>query len=304
VSRGGDEHAIRHGDLTAVVTQVGGGLRVLRHGEHDLVRPYAADEVRPRYRGALLAPWPNRVVDGRYTFAGTTYQLDLSEPERGHALHGLVCWSRFEWLERGGSTAEVRHVIVPSTGYPFEVEVRARYVLADDGLTCTVTATNLGPDEAPFGNAAHPYLTVGPGPVDGWTLEVPAGRVLEVTPDRLVPTGLRDVEGTDLDFRGGRLIGDTEVDHAYTALVPGDDGLARVTVRGPEGRGARCTWDPVTLPWVQVHTADLRPPEPSRVALAVEAMTCPPDAFNSGLDLRVLAPGGGSTEASWTIGPA
>lgn len=303
MSRGGAEHAIRHGELTAVVTEVGGGLRLLRHGERDLVRPYGAAEVRPRYRGSLLAPWPNRVVDGRYTFGGTTYQLDLTEPERGHALHGLVCWSRFDLVTHEAAGVEVRHRIVPRTGYPFEVEVRARYALADDGLTCTVTATNHGDADAPFGTAAHPYLVAGPGPVDGWTLDLPAGQVQEVTPDRLVPTGVRPLDGDELDFRGGRPIGATAVDHAYTGLVADDDGPVRVTVRGPEGEGTRCTWDPRSLPWVQVHTADLAPPEASRVALAVEPMTCPPDAFSTGTDLRVLAPGA-STEASWTIGPA
>jgi aldose 1-epimerase len=301
MSRGGTEHLIRHGDYSAVVTEVGGGLRLLRHRERDLVRPYGADEVRPRFRGSLLAPWPNRVVDGRYTFGGSTYQLDLTEPECGHALHGLVCWTRFTWHERAASSVEVRHRIVPCTGYPFEVEVRARYVLDDDGLTCTVTANNLGDATAPFGVAAHPYLMAGPGPVDGWTLDLPATQVLEVTPERLVPTGLRAVEGSGLDFRDGRRIGETEVDHAYTSLLPRADGLVRATVRSDDGSGTHCTWDPDSLPWVQVHTADLPPPEPSRAGLALEPMTCPPDAFNSGTDLRIIEPGG-STAAAWTIG--
>ena len=67
-----------------------------------------------------------------------------------------------------------------------------------------------------------------------------------------------------------------------------------------DGSGVVCTWDPTDLPWVQVHTADLPPPEVSRAGLAVEPMTCPPDAYNSGTDLRVVAPGE-RTSAAWTL---
>jgi aldose 1-epimerase len=301
VSRGGEEHRITHGGYAAVVTAVGGGLRLLRHEDRDLIRPYEAGEVRPRFRGSLLAPWPNRVVDGRYTFDGATYQLDITEPERGHALHGLVCWSRFDLEDRRPSSVTAAHRIVPRTGYPFEVEVRAHYELDEHGLVCTVTAANRGDGPAPFGVGSHPYLLGGPGTVDSWTLEVPVTRVLEVTEGRLVPRGLADVAGGAFDFAVDRSLEGLEVDHAFTGLRSDADGLARARVRGPDGSGVMCTWDPVALPWVQVHTADLAPPEPSRAGLALEPMSCPPDAFNSGVDLRVLAPGG-SREDWWRIG--
>jgi aldose 1-epimerase len=300
VSRGGREQRLRHGDYTAVVTEVGGGLRLFRHGDRDLVLGYGEDEVRPRYRGALLAPWPNRVVDGRWAFEGREHQLALTEPDRGHALHGLVCWSRFELRERGPSAVLVSHRLVPQQGYPFEVEVAARYELGDDGLTCTMTLTNLGTGRAPVGFGPHPYLRAGDPPVDGWTLEVPADRVMTATPDRLIPVDVVSVDDADLDFRTPRRVGATEVDHAFTGLRPAQDGRVAVRVRSPDGGGVECAWDAATLPWVQVHTADLPPPEESRQAMAVEPMTCPPDALRSGTDLLVLEPGQ-STSGAWTI---
>lgn len=75
-----------HGDYSASIASVGATLRTLRHGGRDLIVPFAANEVRPAYRGAILAPWPNRVVDGRYSFAGAKHQLSLTEPQRLHAL--------------------------------------------------------------------------------------------------------------------------------------------------------------------------------------------------------------------------
>lgn len=300
MSLGGDEYVLERGDYTAVLTEVGGGLRVLRHGGRDVVRSYAAQEVRPRYRGALLAPWPNRVVDGRYSFGGTPYQLDLSEPGRGHAIHGLVAWARFDLLDSDASSVVLGHPIVPRPGYPFCVAVTAHYSLGDDGLTTTVTARNVGDEPAPYGTGPHPYLQGGTGRVDGWSLEVPAASFQEVTPERYLPRGLAPVSGTDFDFREPRRVGATEVDHAFTDLRPDGDGRVRARVVGDDGRGAECEWDPALLPWVQVHTADLPDPAESRRGLALEPMTCPPDAFNSGTDLVVLEPGG-EHQVAWTL---
>lgn len=300
MSRGGDEYALEHGAYTAVITQVGAGVRALRHDRRDLVLPYRPDQVRPRYRGAVLAPWPNRIADGRYGFHGRTHQLDINEPERQTALHGLVCWVRFDLVEQTATTVTLRHRLVPQPGYPFQLDISVRYSLGDDGLTCTVTARNSGASPAPYGTAPHPYLLGGEGPVDDWSLLLPADEVLEVTPDRLLPIKRVPVDGGELDFRAAPRIGTLQLDHAFTRLRPGSDGLVCVRVMQDESTGVECVWDPEILPWVQAHTADLPDPEESRRGLALEPMTCPPDAFNSGDDLVVLEP---DTEhsASWTI---
>jgi aldose 1-epimerase len=300
MSLGGDEYRLRHGDYTATLTQVGAGVRMLRLGDRDLVLAFAPDEVRPRYRGALLAPWPNRVVDGRYTFDGESFRLDLNEPERGHAIHGLVAWARFDLLDADESSVTLGHRLVPRTGYPFLIELTVRYGLDDRGLSCSVTARNLGQRPAPYGVGPHPYLLAGSGRVDEWTLELPAEQVLEVSADRLVPVGLAPVSRAGLDFREERRIGTTEMDHAFTSLHPAEDGLVHVRVRGTAGHGVECVWDAATLPWVQVHTADLPDAAETRRGLAVEPMTCPPDAFNSSTDLVVLQPGG-RHRAAWSI---
>jgi aldose 1-epimerase len=301
MSAGGREVSIRAGAYHGVVTEVGGGLRLLRHGETDLVRTYPEDEVRPRYAGAVLAPWPNRVADGAYVFDDETHQLPLTEPERGNALHGLVTWDRFEVVDRSGSSVTLADRLVPRTGYPFELEITVSYTLhGHEGLRTSVSVRNTGGRAAPWGTAAHPYLQAGTDHVDECRLVLPAAEVLEVTPDRLLPVRTAPVDGSGLDFRGGREIGETFLDHAFTGLATDDDGLTRVRLTSPSGGGVECSWDPAVLPWVQVHTADTPDVATNRTGLAVEPMTCAPDAFNSGQGLVVLPPGG-EHAASWSL---
>lgn len=306
----GTQYTLRAGDDEAVIASVGASLRSFRHAGRDLVVPFDADEVRPAYRGATLAPWPNRIVDGRYTFAGTAYQTALTEPGRGQALHGLVAWLDFDAVDRGVDHVTLAATIEPQLGYPWRVRVETRYELSDAGLSQTVTARNEGTAAAPFGTGPHPYLVAGPHPLDEWTLSLPADRVLETTPDRLSPTDLVGVESDAerFDFREERVIGAVEIDHAYTGLVRDAEGGAAVIVRDVQaGTGVAIEWD-AACPWVQVHTAD-QPEGPAspahRAGLAVEPMTCAPDAFNADAypfdaGLLVLEPGE-SAAASWRI---
>lgn len=292
----------------AVIASVGASLRSLTHEGRDLVVPFAADEVRPGYRGTTLAPWPNRIVDGRYEFGGVEHQLALTEPARGQALHGLLSWAEFSDRSVEGDRVVLAAVIEPQTGYPFRVEVETEYRLDVDGLTQTVTARNLGADAAPWGTGPHPYLVAGPStssgsqrpPVDAWTLLLPASEVLTVTPDRLSPVAVEPVTAhPEWDFQAPRPIGDVFIDHAFTGLSR-TDGIAEVRLVTDAGTGVAMTWDE-RCPWVQIHTAD-NPgfDDIHRIGLAVEPMTCPPDAFNSGTDLVVLEPGAAHA-ASWTI---
>ncbi|WP_136053711.1 aldose 1-epimerase family protein [Microbacterium sp. K24] len=295
----------------AVVASVGASLRVLTFEGRDLVVPFDADEVRPGYRGATLAPWPNRIVDGRYRFAGVEHQLPLTEPKRGQALHGLLAWAEFSDRLVLDDRVVLAAVIEPQTGYPFRVEVEVEYRLDADGLQQTVTAHNIGADAAPWGTGPHPYLVAESSPrslsersetkrVNDWTLLLPASEVLTVTPDRLSPVAVEPVaQHPEWDFREARRIDDVFIDHAFTGLAR-TGGVAEVRLTTEDGSGVAISFDE-RCPWVQVHTAD-NPglDDIHRIGLAVEPMTCPPDAFNSGTDLVTLAPGG-SHSASWRI---
>lgn len=300
----GEQYAIEGAGYAAVVTEVGASLRSLTYEGRDLVLPFGADQLRPMYSGAVLAPWPNRLADGRYEFDGATHQLPLDEPDRRTALHGLVTWA--SWLPRTheSATLELACRLQPRAGYPFRLDLLASYVLDNAGLRWTLTAANTGDTAAPYGCAPHPYLVAGAGTVDDWTLEVPAESRLELSPDRRLPANpprTQAIEGTEFDFRTPRRIGDVRLDEAYTGLTRDHDGLARVRVRAGEhsAQGVELSWGRACS-WVQLYTTDRPEPELNRAGLAVEPMSCPHDAFDSGVDLVALAPGEQHT-VSWTI---
>lgn len=297
----GTELEISRGDARARIVTVGASLASYRAFDRDLILPFSADEIRPAFRGATLAPWPNRVPDGSYLFDGEQ-QLPLTEPGRGHALHGLVSWLDWAVVMHSEHAVTLATEIVPQPGYPWRVAVSTEYRLGAEGLTQTVTAKNLSETRAPFGTGPHPYLVAPEGPLDSWQLELQADTVL-LTDDRLSPRGTASVEHDSerFDYRKPRALGRAEIDHAFTGIARGADGLAVVRVTDRAGRGTEIRFDE-RCPWVQVHTADQPNRRLTRLGLAVEPMTCPPAAFQSGENLLVIEPGA-EVSAAWTLAP-
>ncbi|WP_427132695.1 aldose 1-epimerase family protein [Pseudarthrobacter sp. S9] len=295
----GDLFRLRYGDYAASVVQRGGALRELSFQGRDLVVPFDAERPIPDYRGIIAAPWPNRIADGSYRHDGSILHLPLNEAGRRTALHGLVFDQLWSIEQSSIDALSLSCDVAESAGYPFRLKLRADYRVDSAGLHTTVSARNIGEGTAPYGVCPHPYLLAGPAPLDEWTLQIPAESFLEVTPDRLLPLATRPVADHEFDFRTPRAIGATEIDHAFTAIAFDDDGRAQLSARDPGGTGVGMAWDRI-CPWLQVHTADKQPPSPNRLGLAVEPMTCPPDAFNSGQDLVRLEPGA-THEASWSI---
>jgi aldose 1-epimerase len=288
----GPQYEIGFGDHHAVITGVGATLRTCALHRRDVIRSFPAEARSPAGHGQVLAPWPNRLQGGRYQWEGQTLQLPLSEPARGNAIHGLVRWQEWEPAERRADGVRLHHRIHPQDGYPFLVDVEVDYSLSETGLMVRATAANPGTNAAPFGIGFHPYLMLGDGPVDRWTLAVPAARRL-VTDDNGIPTSSESVEGTELDFRGGRAIGDLVLDAAFTDLVRDGAGRAVASIgsgRGGEGDGVSL-WVDGSFSALMVFTGDTLGPGLRRRAVAVEPMTCPPNALASGAGIIVLPPG-------------
>lgn len=293
VAPSGEQLELVHGDRRAVVVEVGGGLRTYSIGSREVLDGYEADEMCASGRGQVLMPWPNRIEDGSYEFAGSRHQLPLTEVAAGNAIHGLVRWATWTVAQRAADRVVMDHVIHPQPGYPFSLELRVEYALSDEGLTVRTTATNVGAGACPFGSGMHPYFTLGRPTVDSLALTVPAAQVME-SDARGLPGAPHPVEGTELDFRSPRVLGETMLDTTFTDLERGDDGLARVVLRDGASGTELTVWADGAYTYFQLFTGDPLP-DVNRRSLAVEPMSCPANAFRSGEGVVRLEPG-----ASWT----
>jgi len=298
----GVQYEIEAGPYRATVTELGAGLRELTRRGQPVVAGYEADELPPAGAGQLLAPWPNRIDGGRYVFGGAEQHLALTEPARGNAIHGLTRWMAWTVIRHEASAVLLRSAPHGQQGYPFCLEIEAEYRLdAGDGLRVAITARNRGSRAAPYGTGSHPYLTVRTPSVDDCELTVPAQSWLPMD-DRGIPSGpAATVEGTPYDFREPRAIGTTQLDHALTGLSRDGDGRAWAHLVADGGTGTRVSlWAGQGYHWLQVFTGDPLGPDRRRKAVAIEPMTCPPNAFASTDDLLVLEPGQAVTHA-WGI---
>lgn len=298
----GEQVEISREGQRAVAVEVGGALRSYTVGGREMLDGYAAHERCTGARGQTLIPWPNRLRDGTYEFAGRHHQLPLSEPAKHNAIHGLVRWVNWAVVERAGDRVVMGHVLRPQAGWPFALGLRIAYVLGPAGLLVSTTATNVGPDPCPYGAGAHPYLQLGTASVSSLVLQAP-GRSHMPADDRGIPTSTERVDGTIFDFLQPRELGATELDTAYSELLRDDDGLARVRLATADGSRRVTLWLDEHYRFLMLFTGDsLRNPARRRRGLGVEAMTCAPNALQSADGLRTLAPGEALTSC-WGIAP-
>ncbi|MBC3192379.1 aldose epimerase [Pseudonocardia sp. C8] len=288
----GERFVIVSGDARADVDEVGGGLAGFAQGGRVRLEPHPPTARPPKGSGAVLAPWPNRVRGGRWRHRGTTHRLALSEPDAGNAIHGLLRHVPWTLTGRGGDHVTLTAVAPVQPGWPQPVRVTITYTVGAGGLAVETVVENLGAAPVPFGLGFHPYLRVGDVPTDELELTLAARTVLPLRdqlPDGPAVPLERPFASTPL--------GGLELDGAFGGCVPGDgDDLVRHRVAAPDGGGTEL-WAEPAFGWVQVFTPGEFPrqgPDGAVVvsrAVAVEPMTCPPDALNSGADLVELVPG-------------
>ncbi|WJH26093.1 aldose 1-epimerase family protein [Pseudarthrobacter defluvii] len=301
----GRQYDINFDRQSATVTEVGAALRVYREDGRDLLDGYGPEDMCTGARGQSLLPWPNRIKGGGYDWEGRHLQLDLSEPDKGGAIHGLTRWRNWTVEQHTSDSISFAYTLHACQGWPWVLDCRLDYQLGQDGLTVRTTAVNRSPEPCPFGAGAHPYLSTGlrrPGAIDAALLQVP-GRIFLPVDEHGIPTGHERVDGTEYDLKELQQLGGRHIDVAYTDLVRDADGRARVRLVRPDRSGGVELWVDETYPYLEIFTGDTLPQaDRRRSGLGVEPMTCAPDAFNSGEGLMTLGPGQSHT-GQWGIKP-
>lgn len=285
----GTQVHLRRGDVTAQIAQVGASLRSLRIGDVDLISPYPLEAPTPSCSGVVLVPWPNRVRDGLWNDDGAQRQLAITEPKFGNASHGLLRFAAYE-IEQTDAAATLRAAVVPQTGYPYLIDTAVTYTLTASGVEVTHTLTNRSTEAAPVALGTHPFVTIGDVDPHELVLRVAARTAID-TDERMLPTGTRPA---DPALREGVRVGDVTLDTGFTDLDRDGDGRVRHSLTAPDGRRVTL-WQDERFDYVQVYTTTNYPGH--ELAIAIEPMTAPADALNSGLGIRRLAPG-----ETWTLG--
>lgn len=288
VAKSGAQWTIEADGHRAVLVEVGGTLRSYSVDGVDIVDGFGTDEISPGSAGQILAPWPNRIRDGKYEFEGTAYQLALTEAARSNAIHGLVNWSRWRLASQAADAVTLEFDLPALIGYPWSLTLRTHWSVSAAGLKCVQEVVNTAETNAPWGYSVHPYLKVPGLTVDETVLHVPAkSRIL--ADSRLLPIGATKIAGTEFDFSAPRRIGALVLDTTFGDIDFDADGITTLTLSG--GERDITVWADDKFRYWQVFTADTLHGERHRRSIAIEPMTCPPDSFRTGRDLIVLTPG-------------
>lgn len=282
-------HHKESGAEITLIPEMGARLNhflVKLHGEAiDIIDGLSDEELEagtPSPKSALLAPFPNRVADGKYTWRGHPYQLDITMEEEHNAIHGFVADEAFK-LESSGIVNDYYELVFQyasegSNGYPFPFAMTVTYRFGGVWLEVATEFVNTGKTMAPAGFGWHPYFKVD-GSIDTLQLTLPEVEKIEVD-ERLIPTRKKKQFS---DFEKPAWVADTEFDTGFRLC-----GVPREVQLYDEKRGlsviVSMEGNNHSYDYLQVYTP------PGRKSLAIEPMTCAADAFNNGWGLAKLKP--------------
>ena len=277
--KSGQTVVLRAGEYEAKIVTTGAGLAQLTRGGRHLTLPHKPEDMPPAHLGKVLLPWPNRVAEGSYTFDNKTLQLAINDRVSCTAIHGLLAWHNWQIARQAENEVVLTAFLPPNYGYPFMMQDEVTWTLDSfPGLAARICATNIGDTDAPYGAGAHPYLTCDLEQIDRCELLLPPSRLFNPDTRRYSCT-----EDADLNFSTPRTVDTTRIDHCFN--VTGQEAPWEVRLTSPNQR--MTAWLRSSQPWIQIYSGE----KLSRSGLAVEPMSCPPDAFNSAIGLVRLSPG-------------
>lgn len=267
---------ISSGNSFALIDPYGSALVALTLDDKELM-PKSA-EPRHTFQGVTLAPWPNRIAAGRYSFQGSDYQLDINEAF-GNALHGFSFAKTASVKSQAPDSAILTHQLEPVAGYPFSLEITLEFRISNQGLEVTTGARNLGASSCPIGLGTHPFFVFD----ESSTLEVFA-KTAAVHGSDMMPIGYLPASEAGFGAGNPRPIDQLPLDVQFSeiqevcAVLRTKDYSFEVFQSGAD--------------WLMVYTTEAFNWADGRTkAVAIEPQTCAADAFNSGAGLKVLEPG-------------
>ena len=269
--------------------EVGGSLASLMFDGSEVLRTMTDGATGPLDGACFaLAPYCNRIREGRFAFAGREIVLPPNFPPDRHSLHGLS-WQRPWRIE---SQAANKCVLVDDYDgagpWPWAYRAEQRVRLGDKGCAISLVLTNRGDTAMPAGIGLHPYFRRRAGA----RVRFAADHVLLSDPECL-PTGVGAPAAHFADFAHGASLPPETIDHCFvrwSGEVQIEDDLGTITISAggaphlhlyaPADGSALCC-EPVS------HT-------PDALNRAPEGMTILPPGCSATLTMRISA-----ESASW-----
>jgi aldose 1-epimerase len=153
----------KRGEKAHILPECGGTL--IQLFEHIRLPGSGPIHQNAYHPSALLAPWVNRVRNGNYSFQGRNYQLPITEPTLGNAIHGFLARKPFEIIEKKVIDNQAKLVLQHSytgdyPGFPFPFDFQLTYELHTNGhFFIRFGIKNTGEHQMPFAIGWHPYFT-------------------------------------------------------------------------------------------------------------------------------------------------
>ncbi len=266
------------------IPEAAGYVHQVRLGGRDLLAHYedAAALSRNKYSFSLsILPFPNRLAEGSYTWAGQDYSFEINDPETGTALHGFGLGTAFRLTsvrlgaDRVQATLRYLSSSAANSAYPFTVQFDLTLALdlREERFTWLLAATNLETIAVPVGMCWHPYFVLPEG-TSKWHVEMPPNQHVELR--KALPTG-RLTHGLSPKQP-------TPIDLTWDDCFRLSDLNSRdIILRGPDyGLSLKQSGD--------VRYTQLFVP-PMQDSLAIEPMSCGVNAFRDGEEEVRLGPG-------------
>jgi len=237
------------------------------------------------YNSVLLVPFPNRIKDGQYAFEGKTYQLSVNQTKEQNAMHGLLFDKIFKIeslrTENNQANLILSHLYKGNNeGYPFPFNCEVSYIWdPEQFLTISVLIENTGKTALPAGVGWHPYFKF-PDMVDKLNLQLNCTHKYKVD-ERMIPT--METEAFN-DFQQMNWINETQLDDCFalaqnkTVETKLKDEQHNIELSIIQKTGKH------QYNYIQIYTPK------DRKSIALEPMTCMPNAFNNGEGLWNLPP--------------
>lgn len=248
----------------AGISRIGAAIEKLTLAGREIISKENLGSTESMFFGSLLAPWPNRLAGAKYRYREKDFQAPHVDRD-GNANHGLVFDREAKLIEISESYLRLGYQFGDDPSYPFELDLTIDYTIYESTLEVRAVASNRGPD-APFGLGFHPYFLLG----EKFTVEADFNTQLEVN-RKMIPIGEKAISG--LSYRGG------QIDDCFR-------GADRVRVM-TSSHAFEVSLD-VGYEYFMLY----RPDEScGESLLAIEPMSCPANAFNSGIEELIIKSG-------------